>query len=351
MHLMDDSLPLIVRNDRLLFPFALILGLLVVWRFFAQSPGSGVDRIPAATPDGAQAERPARPDEPLHPLPPTPALAPEKVALGRLLFNDVRLSADNSISCASCHSLERGGVDGRPGSIGVGGAIGGINAPSVLNAAHNFRQFWDGRAGTLEEQAGGPVINPIEMASTWPQVLDKLGADLALKRTFERLYPDGLTPGNIRSAIADFERTLPRPARFDRWLRGDDAALTADELAGYRLFKRHGCIACHQGVNVGGNLYQRFGVMANYFATKKAITTADLGRYNVTGRDEDRHLFKVPSLRNVARTAPYFHDASAATLEEAVNIMGRYQLGIDLPPRDVALIVGFLRTLDSETPP
>jgi len=290
-------------------------------------------------------------DEPLRPLPAPPQLNEEKVALGRLLFHDKRLSRDNSLGCVGCHDLARGGVDGLPRSIGVGGAVGGINAPSVLSAAYNFRQFWDGRAGTLEEQAGGPVTNPIEMASTWPEVLAKLGADPYLRKTFERLYAEGLSPASVVSAIADFERSLPRPSRFDRWLAGDDSAISGEELAGYRVFKRHGCVACHQGVNVGGNLYQRFGIMENYFAGKKDDNPADLGRFNVTKREEDRHLFKVPSLRNVALTAPYFHDASAATLEEAVTVMGRYQLGLDLPRQDVTLIVAFLHSLSSEATP
>lgn len=290
-------------------------------------------------------------DEPLRALPPLPKLDPAKVALGRQLFHDPRLSGDNTIACFNCHDLGRGGVDGLPRSIGVGGAVGGINAPSVLMAANNFRQFWDGRAGTLEEQAAGPVTNPLEMAATWPQVLDKLGADSEMKKTFERLYPEGLSPATIVAAIAEFERSLPRPSRFDRWLNGDERAISSEELSGYRVFKRHGCATCHQGVNIGGNLYQRFGVMANYFATKKELTPADLGRYNVTHREEDRHIFKVPSLRNVALTAPYFHDASAATLEEAVSIMGRYQLGVDLPRQDVAFIVAFLKSLTSEEAP
>jgi cytochrome c peroxidase len=294
---------------------------------------------------------PQRPDEPISPLPegaPWPQLDPRIVDLGRRLFHDTRLSGDNTVSCATCHPLEKGGADGLPRSLGVGGALGSVNAPSVLTAAFNFRQFWDGRAGTLEEQAGGPVLNPVEMASNWPQVIDRLGADPAIKRLFAQLYPSGLTPENIRSALADFERSLPQPSRFDRWLRGDDSAITAAELAGYQLFKRHGCAACHQGINVGGNLYQRFGIMEDYFSSRAQIAQADLGRYNVTRNEQDRHLFKVPSLRNVALTAPYFHDASTPFLEQAVAIMGRYQLGVALPDGDVALIVDFLKSLTAE---
>lgn len=299
----------------------------------------------------AEFEPPVHGGEPVLPLPPLPAQDGAKVELGRQLFHDRRLSADNGLSCASCHDLKRGGADGRRVSVGVGGAKGDINAPSVLTAAFNFRQFWDGRAASLEEQAGGPILNPVEMAASWPEVIDRLEADPAMKRSFLKIYPDGVTPDNVTNAIAEFERSLPRPSRFDRWLRGDDTAISTDEQQGYQLFKKHGCIGCHQGVNVGGNLFQRFGIMSYYFNTKDKITRADRGRYNVTGRDDDLHIFKVPSLRNVALTAPYFHDGSALRLEEAVAIMGRYQLGIDLPPKDVALIVAFLSSLTSEGQP
>lgn len=285
--------------------------------------------------------------EPIRPMSEPQGLDALKVALGNKLFNDQRLSADNSLSCASCHPLDRGGADGLPVSIGVGGALGAINTPSVMTATYNFRQFWDGRAGSLEEQAGGPIVNPVEMASTWPQVMEKLGGDPEIKQAFSRVYRDSLTPKNILDALAEFERSLARPGRFDRWLSGDSAALSGDEVSGYQLFKKHGCAGCHQGVNVGGNLYHRFGTMAPYFSPG-ASTKADLGRYNVTGREEDRHFFKVPSLRNVALTAPYFHNAAAANLADAVRLMGRYQLGLELPAHDVEHIVKFLGTLNSE---
>lgn len=328
--------------------FAAVLLAALAWHLAGGEPPPPAA---AASADLPPAPPPARPGEPILPLPPPPALDPEKVALGRLLFHDPRLSADLSLSCASCHDLQRGGSDGRPVSVGVGGTLGDINAPSVLTAALNFRQFWDGRAASLEEQAGGPVVNPKEMAAAWPQVIARLQADDGLRERFARLYPDGLNIDNVKSAIADFERSLPRPSRFDRWLRGDARAISVDEEAGYRLFKKHGCVGCHQGSNVGGNLYQRFGVMAPHLLEKTRFRSADLGRYNVTGRDEDRHVFKVPGLRNVALTAPYFHDGSVATLEEAVAIMGRYQLGLELDPRDVALIAAFLATLSGEQTP
>jgi cytochrome c peroxidase len=337
-------------HRRFLVLALLIAFFIVGWLYFASPWVSPAAHSVHGSVVGSIGESARHRDEPISPLPAPPALDIRIVELGRQLFHDKRLSADNTISCASCHLLDKGGVDGLPRSLGVGGAVGGINAPSVLTAALNFRQFWDGRAGTLEEQAGGPVVNPLEMASSWPQVVERLRADSELKRVFQQIYPQGLTAENIRSAIADFERSLPQPSRFDRWLQGDDKAITAAELEGYRLFKRHGCVACHQGVNVGGNLYQRFGIMEDYFANKSEVTTADLGRYNVTHNDEDRHLFKVPSLRNIALTAPYFHDASSTTLEQAVSTMGRYQLGIALPSKDVALIEAFLGSLTAEAP-
>jgi cytochrome c peroxidase len=288
-------------------------------------------------------------DEPIKPVPTENKLNPAKVALGDRLFHDKRLSRDNSMACASCHDLERGGVDGSPFSVGIGGAVGGINAPTVYNAALNFRQFWDGRAASLEEQAAGPVHNPIEMGSNWPEVLAKLNKDQAVVGEFKKLYPDGMTPKNIQDAIAVFERSLVTPnARFDKYLRGDKAALNGDEVRGYQLFKSYGCVACHQGVNVGGNMFQTFGVMGDYFGKRGNPQPSDLGRYNVTKAESDKHVFKVPSLRNVALTAPYFHDGSAQTLQEAVDVMFKYQLGRPAAPQDKELIVKFLNTLTGE---
>ncbi|MCX8086167.1 MAG: cytochrome-c peroxidase [Rhodocyclaceae bacterium] len=282
------------------------------------------------------------------PLPEPPALPAAKVALGERLFKEPRLSRDNSLACASCHRLEAGGVDHRPVSIGVGGAVGNINAPTVFNSALQFAQFWDGRAATLEEQAAGPVHNPVEMASNWEQVIAKLSADEGYRQAFAALYPDGITAANIVDAIATFERTLITPnARFDRFLRGEQEALTALELKGWQRFRELGCASCHQGRLLGGNMFQKFGVLRDYFSGRP-ITAADLGRYNVTRREEDRHVFKVPSLRNVALTAPYFHDASAADLPQAVAVMGRHQLGRDLSHEDIEAIVAFLHTLTGE---
>ena len=338
-------------NTRSAIIALVVASLALIWAVLAWTTPAKPGLPPPDQPSlSASTEVTARSGEPIHPLPPTPALNPGKLALGRQLFFDTRLSGDNSLSCASCHVLEQGGADNKPVSVGVNGALGEINAPSVLNAANNFRQFWDGRAATLEEQAAGPVTNPREMAATWPQVIDRLNADGELRAAFLRNYPDGVTRQNITAAIAEFERSLPRPSRFDRWLRGEHNAISSAEQNGYQLFKKHGCVGCHQGVNIGGNLFQRFGVMSSYFAGKNPVTHADLGRYNITGREEDRYVFKVPSLRNVELTAPYFHDASASTLEDAVRTMGRLQLGLDLPDQDVGQIVAFLKSLTTEPP-
>lgn len=288
-------------------------------------------------------------DEPIRPIPLDIQLDAKKVALGDKLFHDKRLSANNSIACANCHVLERGGVDGLPTSVGINSAKGPINAPTVFNSSFNFRQFWDGRADSLESQAAGPVHNPKEMGSNWEEVIGKLGKDDAMVSAFKESYKDGLQAKNIQDAIATFERSLTTPnARFDKYLRGDKNALTADELQGYRLFKQYGCISCHQGVNVGGNMFQLFGVMGDYFAQRGNPTEADNGRYNVTQNPADKHMFKVPSLRNIALTAPYFHDGSAKTLSDAVDVMFKYQLGRNAPPQDKELIIKFLRTLTGE---
>jgi cytochrome c peroxidase len=287
-------------------------------------------------------------DEPLKPLPDNLNLDGRKVALGRLLFHDKRLSKDNSLACASCHDLAKGGVDGRQTAVGIGGQVGPINTPTVLNSGLNFRQFWNGRAATLEEQAAGPVHNPGEMGSNWKEVLGKLGQDRKVISQFDSIYSDGLQSTNIQDAIATFERSLLTPSRFDRYLRGDSSAITEEERTGYQLFKNYGCVACHQGVNIGGNMYQTFGVLGNYFDDRGKITDADLGRYAVTKRESDRYVFKVPSLRNVELTAPYFHDGSAQNLEAAVDVMFRYQLGRTAPAADKASIIKFLKTLTAE---
>ncbi|NEO85655.1 MAG: cytochrome-c peroxidase [Spirulina sp. SIO3F2] len=288
-------------------------------------------------------------NEPILPLPETLNLNPAKVKLGEQLFHEPRLSADDTVSCASCHNLSLGGVDHLAMAVGMNRQVGAINTPTVFNSGFNFRQFWDGRAATLEDQIDGPIHDPREMDSDWPQILRKLQQIPAYHQAFEQLYAQGITEATVKNAIATYERSLITPSRFDRYLRGEFSALTVDEREGYRRFKQLGCVTCHQGINIGGNLFQKIGLFGDYFRDRgSAITTADLGRYNVTQAERDRHVFKVPSLRHITRTAPYFHDGSAKTLEVAVKQMAKYQLGQELSSEDINLIIQFLIALTGE---
>ena len=324
---------------------ALLAGLLLLWRLVPAVFPERSARLPVSAVVSAGAFDAL---QPVLPLPDVPEQPPLRVALGERLFHDTRFSADGTLSCSSCHDLKRGGVDGRKVSIGIGGAIGAINAPTVFNSGLSFVQFWDGRAASLEEQAAGPIHNPVELGSNWAEVLGRLRHDAELLARFKEAYGEGPNERNVVDALASFERTLiTRNSRFDRYLAGDATALSAREAQGYRLFREYGCVSCHQGVLLGGNMYQKFGVLGDYFATRPQ-TQADLGRYNVTGRESDRHVFKVPSLRNVALTAPYFHDGSVTSLHQAVTTMGRYQLGRELDERDVEAIVDFLGSLTGE---
>ena len=220
----------------------------------------------------------------------------------------------------------------------------------MFNAGFNFKQFWDGRAKTLDAQIDGPVQSPIEMGNLWPEVVAKLYQDHGYPAEFAAIYPDGISRKNIKNAIAEFVRSLITPnSRFDQWLKGDDNALSPLEKEGYALFKDYGCVSCHQGVNVGGNMFQVFGVLNDYFKKRGDITDADLGLYNITGNEEDRHSFKVPSLRMAAHTAPYLHDGTAETLRDAVDAMFEFQLGREAPDEDKDAIVAFIKTLAGES--
>ena len=288
-------------------------------------------------------------DEPLNPLPAVPQQDAQRVALGRQLFNETRLSVNGALSCASCHQLAKGGADNKAFSIGFAGLPVAINTPSVLNASLNFRQFWNGRADSLEAQIHEVVQSPSEMGSNWQHVVQTLSADATYRTSFANAYPDGVTMENVQDALATYERTLiSSNSRFDQYLLGDTQILSREEKYGYQRFKEYGCIACHQGVNIGGNMYQKFGVMGDYFQVRGNPSESDLGRYLVTHDEEDRNVFKVPSLRNVAVTAPYFHDGSAATLEEAVDVMFKFQLGRIPSAEDKTLIIKFLKTLTGE---
>jgi cytochrome c peroxidase len=284
------------------------------------------------------------------PIPASLPLDGRKVALGKRLFHDTRLSRDNSVACATCHDLGKHGHDGRPVAVGIDGQLGTLNSPTVFNAAFNFRQFWDGRVATLEEQAEGPVHNPIEMASNWREVMNKLSHDREMLAEFKAIWPDGINPSHIQNAIAEFERSLITPdSPFDRYLRGDVQALDAKAQAGWRLFRDLGCIACHQGVNLGGNLYANIGVMADFFSDRGLpVKKSDLGRFNVTGRPEDKFVFKVPGLRNIAKTGPYLHDGSIQSLTEAIEAIAWYQLGAKLSKEETQNLLAFLESLTGQ---
>lgn len=293
----------------------------------------------------------ARANEPVRPIDLSLDYDPAKAALGFALFHDPRLSVDNTVSCASCHQLENAGVDNHQYSHGVDDQLGGVNAPTVYNAVYNFVQFWDGRAQTLAAQAAGPPLNPVEMASeSFDQIIAKLQADKDFARAFVKVYPDGITEANITDAIEQFERTLITPdSAFDKWLRGDDSAITAQELEGYELFKKYDCATCHAGPNLGGLSYELMGLRRHYFAERGLeLTHEDNGRFKETGLERDRHRFKVPGLRNVEHTWPYYHDGTRETLEEAVRDMGLYQSGVELTETEVAAITAFLNTLTGE---
>lgn len=280
------------------------------------------------------------------------AATPELVTLGQMLYFDPRLSASHAISCASCHSVGLGGADNRATSVGHHWQLGGRNAPTVFNAAYNVAQFWDGRAKDLFEQAGGPVVNPVEMASPPAHIAEQLKSLPGYKAYFDKAFPgggDSVTPANVQKAIAAFEATLVTPnAPFDAYLRGDNDAIDAEEKAGFKLFVDKGCAACHGGMNVGGGMYAKFGVVADPDA--KYRPAGDLGRIAVTRDEADKYVYKVPTLRNITLTAPYFHTGSAWDLGEAVDVMARAQLGVTLTPDERGKIVAFLGTLNGEQP-
>ena len=321
---------------------ALLLAALVL----ISAPWNGNPTPAAAAPIPAPMPNPGLADEPIRPLPVETTFDPRKVSLGERLFFDRRLSAHDTISCASCHDLAHGGVT-PPGSSEATSTS--VVPLSVFNAGYNFAQFWDGRAASLEEQVDWVVANPSEMATSWPSIIAKLSVDPTYVGAFRGVYGGPIEAASIRDAIATYERSLITPnSRFDRYLRGERNALTPQEIAGYELFKSYGCASCHQGMNIGGNMFQKFGIMGDYFANRGNVGKADFGRFNVTGDADDRYVFKVPSLRNVAVRGPYFHDGNAKSLEEAVELMAEYQLGRMLSNEQAELLVGFLKTLTGE---
>ena len=291
---------------------------------------------------------------------PLPAAAPSdanpltqaKVALGKRLYFDPRLSKSGKLSCDSCHDLETYGVDNLPTSPGDAGEHGDRNSPTVLNAALHVAQFWDGRAADVEEQAGMPVLNPVEMAIPGEDYLvDRLARDPDYPAAFAEAFPeheDPVTFTNVRRALAAFERTLLTPSRFDEFLRGE-GELSVEERAGLEIFMRLGCGACHNGATVGGHIFRKFGIAEQYWELTGS-ELIDQGRFGVTGEEEDRCVFKVPSLRNVEKTWPYFHDGSVATLEEALQVMAKLQVGAELSASQITQLAAFLGSLTGDLP-
>ncbi|GIU19972.1 cytochrome-c peroxidase [Shewanella sp. MBTL60-007] len=285
--------------------------------------------------------------EPIEIIPAAVITNPEKVELGKMLFFEPRLSKSGFISCNSCHNLSIGGVDALPTSIGHNWQEGPINSPTVLNAEYGLAQFWDGRAKDLKEQAGGPIANPKEMGFSHELAVDTVRSMPAYQARFEKVYDSkDVNIDMITDAIAEFEKTLVTPnAPFDLYLQGDKDAISEQAKAGYQLFKDKGCVSCHNGPAVGGTMYMKMGLVKPFHTNNPAV-----GRKGVTGKEADKFVFKVPTLRNIELTYPYFHDGSVWELEEAVNTMADIQLGQKLSDKEVKEMVAFLNALTGEQP-
>ena len=295
----------------------------------------------------------------LQPIPDSLATDIRKVTLGRKMYNEARVSLDGTLSCATCHVIDKGGADSRGTrtSEGINGQFGGINAPTVLNAAFNVEQFWNGRAHTLADQAAGPPVNPVEMGDqTWEQICERLKEDASLVAEFQSIYPEGITQATVTDAIAEYEKTLITPNdRLDQMLKGDENALTEEEKKGLAAFMDNSCAVCHVGKTLGGQSFETLGIYEDYYAAREqsnpdiVYNDDDKGLAGFTGDTADLHRFKVPGLRNISKTSPYFHDGTQATIEDAVRAMFRFELGVkEAPESDVASISAFLRTLDGE---
>ena len=284
-------------------------------------------------------------NEALMPIPKKVVFEKEKGKLGKKLFFDTTLSKDNSVACVSCHNIFNGGADPRAVSTGFEGRKGNIQSPTVLNAVFNFRQFWNGRANDLKEQAAGPLNNPVEHNMTPQLVVTRVKNNPEYVRSFKKLYKDGVTYENILDAIVEFEKALVTPdSKFDKFLR-HEVELTPSEARGYTLFKQYGCISCHNGINMGGNSFAKIGMFEPYPSKKRYPD-----RFEITHDKIDINVFKVPTLRNIALTAPYFHDASQKTLENAIQAMAYYNLGLEFETKDLEDIANFLKTLTGVLP-
>ena len=311
-----------------------------------------------AAPAWSQTDLQQRAQQLFKPIPATPPAlpgnpaTPERVALGKMLYFDPRLSESHAISCNSCHMIGMGGVDLQETSLGHRWQHGGRNAPTVYNAVFDVAQFWDGRAKDLEQQAGGPLVNPVEMDTTEAHAVEQLRAIPGYVQAFAKAFPgrgEAITFDNIRRAIALFEATLITPnAPFDRYLKGNAAALDANQTEGLALFVGKGCAACHGGINVGGGMYAPFGVVERPVA--EILPPDDRGRFAVTKTVSDAYVFRVPSLRNVALTPPYFHSGKVWDLRQAVAVMGSSQLGAQLSDAEIDRITDFLGSLTGDQP-
>lgn len=277
----------------------------------------------------------------------------EKIELGKKLYFDKKLSKDNTQSCNTCHNLNTYGVDNNSFSKGNDGGLGGRNSPTTLNAAFHMAQFWDGREPTVEAQAGGPILNPVEMAMpSKTAVIKKISNIEEYKTLFAKAFPkdkNAITYENLKNAIGAFERKLVTPSKFDDYIKGDDNALTNKEKKGLETFIKSGCITCHSGSLLGGNMYQKFGLFADYWEHTKS-KKIDNGKFDVTKNENDKYVFKVPSLRNIEKTAPYFHDGSVNELKKAIEIMGITQVNKKLENKEIEEIITFLKTLTGNVP-
>ncbi len=288
---------------------------------------------------------------------PAPADNPttkEKVELGKMLYHDPRLSSSGTVSCASCHNTMLGGDDNRGGSVGVGGQVGGRSAPTVWNAAFNKVQFWDGRAASLEEQAAGPVTNPIEMGmKSWDDVVARLEKIDGYQKAFSKVFgKDSISKDNATKAIAAYERTLITPnSPYDKYVKGKKSAMTAQQVRGMKKAVELGCTGCHSGPAFNGaGTFQKFPTIKNGYFEAQYDLSDDKGLAEVTGKEDDENYWKVPTLRNIALTAPYFHNGKVKTLDRAVQLMAKLQLGVDLEDNDIEDIVAFLHALTGEFP-
>jgi len=290
-------------------------------------------------------------DVSINPIPQRQASSLVIESIGKKLFNDARLSKEHSHTCASCHQLPLFGTDQEETYVGFHNVAGAINTPTILNATYNFRQFWDGRAESFSEVIDDHIFDKTIFNNDWNTIIKRLNDNPDYMKLFSEAFTDGITESNIELSIKTYLNELTTPnAPFDLFIAGKTTAISEDAKKGFELFKQFGCISCHQGRNIGGNLFQKMGIYKNYFEEKQFISQSDLGRYNVTGNEGDKFVFKVPSLRNVTHTAPYLHDGTAKNLKDAITIMAEYQVGQPIAAQEVTYIIEFLKTLTGELP-